>query len=109
MIEEITTGKKVIPELDTLPDAVETTKFMIENGARQGTMLLPLTVWVRQVCDKYNLDVEVICDWDEDTCEEFWSWGHNSRWHQVFECMMLDRPEDVESTAELFKNALQEL
>lgn len=63
-------------------------------------MLMPLTQWFR---GHYNncpdvLIEEILC-WDGDMIEDFWSWGHNSRWHHTFEDDMVDHFDDYVNTA----------
>jgi len=43
--------------------------------------LTPLTVYIR----KLNIDEPSLFDWDEETTEDFYSWGHNSRYGNVLE------------------------
>ena len=43
-----------------------------------------VTVYVRMM----DVDEPDLFDWDDDTAEDFYTWGHNSRYANVFEPML---------------------
>lgn len=49
-------------------------------------MLSDITVYVRRL----NIDEAEFFGWDEETAEDFYTWGHNSRYANVFEPMLFD-------------------
>ena len=51
------------------------------NEQDDPSRLTDLTVYVR----KMNVDEPTIFEWDKETTEDFYSWGHNSRYANVFE------------------------
>lgn len=51
------------------------------NDEDDPCMLTDLTVYVRLM----EIDEPSFFGWDEETTEDFYSWGHNSRYANVFE------------------------
>lgn len=49
-----------------------------------GTRLPNLVVWFRETLEKNGVDVTEYFDWEDDWREDFYSWGHNSRWGNTF-------------------------
>jgi len=59
--------------------------FMENDGCNPDPLYLTdLTVYVREL----NVDEPELFGWDEETAEDFYSWGHNSRYAHVLEPMM---------------------
>lgn len=84
-----------------LKEAIERTFITVDYDV---TKLSPMTVWFRLMEDIKGADVIAFVDWDEETLDEFYSWGSNSRWANVFEPDMMDnagvRIEDAISLAQ---------
>lgn len=49
-----------------------------------GTRLPDLIIWFRETLEKNDIDVPDYFGWEDDWCEDFYSWGHNSRWGNTF-------------------------
>ena len=66
--------------------------FIVNNGQNPDPMYLTdLCVYIR------NLDVDepALFGWDEETEEDFYSWGHNSRYANVLEPMLYSNFEEM--------------
>jgi len=51
-----------------------------------------IVVWFRDLFKKANIDdgeVPVLFEMDDETAEDFWSWGHNSRYANTFSWYLL--------------------
>lgn len=57
-----------------------------EGGNEKDSYLPYVVIWFRELLDKagYEGSVPELFGFDEDETEEFYSWGHNSRWNHVF-------------------------
>lgn len=55
-----------------------------EGAGPGGTRLPNLIIWIRETLERNNIDVTEYFDWADDWREEFYSWGHNSRWGNTF-------------------------
>lgn len=59
--------------------------FAKNNGDSEHYMRLPnLTIWCRLTLEKNGVDVPNFFGWDDAVAEDFYSWGHNSRWNHTF-------------------------
>lgn len=77
----------------------EYVKSYKENeGVSEIAGFLPkLVVYFREALDKLGFtdcDVPDIFCWDEETAEDFLTWGHNSRWNHTFSCYLDDNLEE---------------
>ena len=72
--------------------------FIANNGHNPNPLYLSdLTVYVRRL----NIDEPELFGWDEETTEDFYTWGHNSRYGHVLEPMMaMDLEHHVERIAD---------
>lgn len=43
-----------------------------------------LVAYIREFLDKVDLDPVEFFGWEDDIAEDFYSWGHNSRWANTF-------------------------
>lgn len=58
--------------------------FDEHNGQSEDDDYLPkLVVYFRRVLED-KVDLQEFFGWDNDTAEDFYSWGHNSRWANTF-------------------------
>jgi hypothetical protein len=55
--------------------------IQVEGMNPNPDLLTPLTVYIR----KLDIDVPSFFDWDDETTDYFYTWGHNSRYAHVFE------------------------
>lgn len=53
-----------------------------------GTRLPDLVIWFRETLEKNDIDIPDYFNWDDDWREDFYSWGHNSRWGNTFRCWL---------------------
>lgn len=59
--------------------------FIVNDGCNPDPLYLTdLTVYIR----KLDVDEPELFGWDEDTAEDFYTWGHNSRYANVLEPML---------------------
>ena len=84
-IDNLATSTK--NRLKDYPVLQEVVSNFIESGGWNHNMgyLTPLTVYIR----KLNVDEPSFFDWDEETTEDFCSWGHNSRYGNVLEPQLI--------------------
>ena len=70
------------------------THFEKTSGDAEIAGYLPFVViWFRDLFKRARIDdgeVPVLFEMDDDTAEDFWSWGHNSRYSNVFSWWILD-------------------
>jgi hypothetical protein len=82
--------ENLLKELDKYPNlkgAVE--HFYDNNGKPEHEGCLPnLIVWIRKVLDIAGEDAAKFFEMSEETAEDFYSWGHNSRWANTFWCFL---------------------
>ena len=63
-----------------------TDDFIINNGVDPDpAYLTDLVVYIR----KLNVDEPEFFGWDDETAEDFYTWGHNSRYGNVLEPMLM--------------------
>lgn len=58
--------------------------FGNEGMGPGGGRLPDLIIWFRETLEKNDIDIPDYFDWDDDLREDFYSWGHNSRWGNTF-------------------------
>lgn len=78
--------ENLLKELEQYPNLKQAVEhFYDTDGKPEHERCLPnLIVWIRCVLDKANEDAAEYFDMPENAKEEFWSWGHNSRWDNTF-------------------------
>lgn len=78
--------ENLLKELDQYPNlkgAVE--HFYNTDGQPEHEGKLPnLIVWIRQVLENESDDAPEYFEMSERQTEDFYSWGHNSRWSNTF-------------------------
>ena len=82
--------EKQMGELNKFPHLKEAIEHTFINKDYDDSKLSPMAVWFRLMEDNNGADVISCVDWDEETLDEFYSWGSNSRWAMVFEPDMMD-------------------
>ena len=77
---------ELIRKLDDYPNLRKCVKHFYEtNGQAEHDGYLPnLIVWIRQVLDEVGEDAAERFSMPQEVAEDFWSWGHNSRWANTF-------------------------
>lgn len=69
------------------------THFEKTRGDAEIAGYLPfIVIWFRDLFKKANIDdgeVPVLFEMDDETAEDFWSWGHNSRYANTFSWYLL--------------------
>jgi len=77
-------GKK----LESYPNLKGYIESYIKNdGYPEENGCLPHFIYFfKRMCLDNDIDVEQFFNWDEETAEDFYSWGHNSRWANTFSC-----------------------
>lgn len=82
---------------------------LYESGSELGGRYLPkLIIYFREVFDKIGLTDDGVPEffgWDENTAEDFWSWGHNSRWSHTFDAFLAD---NLEHYVALLKDTMEQ-
>ena len=69
-------------------------KFIQNEGVNPDPDLLtPLTVYIRML----DISEPLFFDWDDEITEEFYSWGHNSRYANVLEPLLWNNLEEYVS------------
>ncbi len=81
--------EKQMRELNKFPHLKEAIERTFINKDYDKSKLSPLTVWFR-LMDDNGADIVSYVDWDDETLDEFYSWGSNSRWALVFEPDMIN-------------------
>lgn len=54
------------------------------NHSYKDGYLPPLIIWFRERFENDQIRLTEILEWDDETMEDFFSWGHNSRWANTF-------------------------
>ena len=55
--------------------------FIAHNGeSEEQGCLAKFTYFFKLMCLNNNLDEDAVFGWNKETSEDFYSWGHNSRW-----------------------------
>lgn len=88
-------SKELKERLEKYPALKGYVESFIQDGGMNPdpSLLADLTVYVR----KLDIDVPSFFDWDEETTEDFYSWGHNSRYANVLEPMLWSNLEEYVS------------
>lgn len=81
-------------ELDQYPDLKEAVIKTFVTKDYPSDQLSPLTVWFRIKEEDEGYPLIENLDWDEETLEDFYSWGSNSRWAFNFEPDLMANPKD---------------
>lgn len=88
-----------LKELDSYPNLKEAIDASFIKHKWDKTKLSPLTIWYRLMSEEKDCDLVYALDWNEETEEEFYSWGTNSRWLCVFEQEMFSDQNSYAETA----------
>lgn len=90
-----------IQKLKQFPFLESYVKSYIENEgtAEKIGCICRLTYFFKRMDIEHELDMQSLFDWDDDTTEDFYSWGHNSRWANTFEGQMEGCLEDYVDVA----------
>ena len=69
-------------ELNKYPNLKKALRFYIDHeGDSEKEGHIPLFVYFfKQMYNEHDIDLDALFDWSEEISEDFWSWGHNSRW-----------------------------
>ena len=86
--------KETLQKLEKYPYLKEyALNFEKTRGDSEMAGYLPfIVIWFRDLFKKANIDdgeVPVLFEMDDETAEDFWSWGHNSRYANVFSWYIL--------------------
>ena len=78
--------ENLLKELEQYPNLKKAVESYYNNdGKPEKEGRLPnLIVWIRVMCDNCMSDATDFFEMSEDEKEDFWSWGHNSRWSNTF-------------------------
>ena len=87
--------KETLEKLKEYPKLKKYAKhFEKTDGDSEIAGFLPfIVIWFRDLFKEAGINdgqVPIEFEMDDDTAEEFWSWGHNSRYANVFEPYLLD-------------------
>jgi len=81
--------EETLEKLEKYPNLKKYSLSFEKTGGREEVdgFLPYLVIWFRDLFEKAGIDdseVPIICDMDDETAEDFWSWGHNSRYANTF-------------------------
>ena len=66
--------------------------FMTSKGQSEESGCIPHFVYFfKQKCLDNNVNPDEMFGWDEETSEDFLSWGSNSRWTNTVTCYILSK------------------
>lgn len=66
--------------------------FMTSEGQSEESGCIPhLVYFFKQKYLDNGIDPDEMFGWDEETSEDFWSWGGNSRWSNTVTCYILSK------------------
>ena len=86
--------KETLERLKNYPNLKKYALYFEKNKESEEAGFLPFVViWFRDLFKRARIDdgeVPVLFEMDDDTAEDFWSWGHNSRYSNVFSWWILD-------------------
>lgn len=94
---------KDLDKFPVLKKAIE--HFKETGGMSEEPDCIPHFVYFfKQKIYRFDLDPDLVFEWDSETAEDFWSWGHNSRWAHTA-CMWIEDhlEECIEEAIELAK------
>ena len=76
---------QLLDKLNKYPNLTKAVKHYEDtDGDSEHEGYLPnLIVWIRQVLP-IDIDPAEYFEMDDETAEDFYSWGHNSRWNHTF-------------------------
>lgn len=62
----------------------------IDNNGQSATVgfLSSLTFFFKMMCINNNLNEQQLFGWDDELADDFYSWGHNSRWSNTFDAYL---------------------
>ena len=76
-------------ELDKYPHL----KSYVESykkGECEPSQISSLAYFFKRMCHDHDLDEQELFGWDDEIAEDFYSWGHNSRWANTFEWFLAE-------------------
>lgn len=94
---------KDLDKFTVLKKAIE--HFKETGGRSEEDGCIPHFVYFfKQMHFRFGQDPDEMFNWDKETSEDFWSWGHNSRWAHTA-CMWIEDhlEECIEKAIELAK------
>lgn len=59
-----------------------------EGSADEIGKITKLTYFFKIMFMRHDFNMQALFEWDDDTTEDFFNWGHNSRWANTFEGQM---------------------
>lgn len=66
-------------------------EYIDNNGMSTSVGSIPsLTFFFKMKCINNGLGVDELFDWDVEYAEDFYSWGSNSRWANMFDSYLYD-------------------
>ena len=80
----MTLSKRTQQRLANYPTLKRVVRDFIKNNGYVPGSLTDLTVYIRLL----NIPEPLVFKWSDYVCEEFFSWGHNSRYANVLEPML---------------------
>lgn len=93
-------------DLDKFPVLKKAVEHFKETGGRseEDGCIPNFVYFFKQMNFRFDQDPDEMFGWDSETKEDFWSWGHNSRWAHTA-CMWIDDnfEECIEKAIELAK------
>lgn len=83
-------NKDLETELEKYPYLKSYVKAFI-NDEEDTTEFIPsLIYFFKKICVDHELDEAELFEWDEETTQDFYSWGHNSRWANTFWAFLVE-------------------
>ena len=93
-------------ELNKFPHLKSYVEEYIKNNGLpdQPGYISSLVYFFKRKCLDNNLSEEALFGWDEETAEDFYSWGSNSRWANTFDsCLSTHFSEYLDTAIMLAK------
>jgi len=83
-------------DLNYYPNLKKALRSYIDNeGKSEQSGHIPKFVYFfKKMCNEKGLDPDEIFEWPEDIAEDFWTWGHNSRWAHTGSVWIEDHLEE---------------
>ena len=86
--------KETLEKLKDYPNLKRYASYFEKNKDSEEAGFLPyIVIWFRDLFKEADIGdelVPILFEMDDEVAEDFWSWGHNSRYSNVFSWWILD-------------------
>lgn len=91
MISECIDAEEILEKFPKLKSYIEE----FRAGTTPVDKISKLCFFFKYFIEEDLVEIKDLTDWDDEMIEEFWSWGHNSRYANVFEPDLYEYLDDM--------------